>query len=583
MLTFRQKILFVYIAIGLALIVLLVSFAGRTVKNIAVKAMHDRSVEFIEKIQGAKNDHELYLQLDEKQKLFFFRVSVINNEGALIYDSHIRNPKPTPENPIFAPLHTEVKEAFEDGMGYDDDYSTLLQDRFLYMGTAFDFNGKTYVMRTAFPFRYTSELMRDYEIGFLSSSIAVLLLFSIMTWFVIHHLTRPIEEIINAIQPYQEGVNTEIPEIRLKMSEKSEFGKLASTLNSLSQKIKKQIETLTDERNQKETLLESLVEGVIAVDEKLNITYINDKALDLLEIDKAIIGQPLIETGLMRCYTLLRRSLEKKSISLDEMTLRKKGHRIYLDLVASPIKGEAGAILIMQDKSAQMSMLEMRKDFIANASHELKTPITVIHGFAETLHDNPDLGPKISQEITSKIVSNCERMGRIVHDLLTLSDIEHIPRSQLVKTDLSLIIENCQSRVHERYPEAEIAFDAPADDHYFINADPNLIEIAIGNLIDNAAKYSKEPASITVTLSRKKQFIELNISDQGIGIPEKELQNIFQRFYTVDKAHSRKMGGSGLGLAIVESIIEKHAGTIKVKSEMGKGSTFTIRFPAKST
>ena len=189
-------------------------------------------------------------------------------------------------------------------------------------------------------------------------------------------------------------------------------------------------------------------------------------------------------------------------------------------------------------------MLEMRKEFVANASHELKTPITIIQGFAETLHDTPDLPPEMISEITAKIVRNSKRMSNLIKDLLALSDVENLSKSRLIELDLLDLTENCAQLLKDAHPNAIIEIKTTSDEKNEIIGDPHLMELAVMNLIENAAKYSTPPAHIEVTLENQTDWIVLTVADNGIGIPPEDLEHIFERFYTVDKAHSRKMGGS---------------------------------------
>jgi two-component system, OmpR family, phosphate regulon sensor histidine kinase PhoR len=221
----------------------------------------------------------------------------------------------------------------------------------------------------------------------------------------------------------------------------------------------------------------------------------------------------------------------------------------------------------------------MRKDFIANASHELKTPITIIRGFAETLHDNPDLSEEITVDITEKIVKNCKRMTNLIKDFLTLADIEKLPESRLSECNIVDMITNCTEMIKNVHPTAHIQMTNLSQEEILLNADYSLLELAFMNLIENAAKYSTPPAQIEVTLEDLGKMIRIKFIDQGIGIPADDIEHVFERFYTVDKAHSKKMGGSGLGLSIVKTIIDKHYGKIYVTSKIGVGSTFTVTLP----
>ncbi|PJD96121.1 MAG: histidine kinase [Parachlamydia sp.] len=583
MFSFRQKILIAYVIVFLAFVFLLYPFASSTVKRIVIKAMEDRATELITRIQSAPDNEAMIRRIKYQKSGFFFRVSVISNEHKVLYDSHTKRLLGLRFSQDYVVSHPEVATAFQEGYGYNEEYSKLLSQKFVYIAKAFDFHGKTYVLRTAFPYYYVAELTRDFELGFLGLAGAVLLLFSLMTWFIIHYLTSPIEQILRLIKPFHDGVETTIPEIKLSwQNRKDEFGQLAETLNTLSSKIKNQIHNLTYERDEKETILESLAEGVVAVDKEMQVTYINHRAQELLKYPAhQLIGKNFKVTNQTKCYALLLACQHENRLLNENILIKTEHHKHYIDIVATPKKGDTGAILVLQDKSSHYKILEMRKEFISNASHELKTPITIIHGFAEALNDNPDLPREVYKEATSKIVRNCQRMTILIKDLLTLSDIEHIPPSRLVECDLEQLISACMTTIKDMFPQAEISLHKTEGMDFHLTADVDLMEMALTNLLENAVKYSNPPAKITIVLTKEVRMIKLTIADQGIGIPPQDLEHIFERFYTVDKAHSRKLGGSGLGLSIVETIIEKHFGKITVASELNKGTTFTILLPVK--
>jgi signal transduction histidine kinase len=252
--------------------------------------------------------------------------------------------------------------------------------------------------------------------------------------------------------------------------------------------------------------------------------------------------------------------------------------KTFLDLIAAPKAQRNGAILVLQDKSSHYKVLEMGKDFVANASHELRTPITIIKGFAETLQDLPELPRETVVDITEKIVRNCQRMDTLVKNLLTLTDLENLPDSHFQECDLVALAEMCRQVVLSVYEDAQITIKKNKDP-IVVAADPDILELAVINILDNAAKYSNPPAEIEITLTQEDSEAHVSISDHGIGIPPADLEHIFERFYTVNKARSRRLGGAGLGLSIVRTIIEKHQGTISVSSQVGVGTTFSIHLP----
>ncbi len=484
--SFRYKILISYIAIFFVLIILMYIFASHLVENIVIGSMRLQANQLIQRIQKAPSDEMLIQSLHKQKYLVFFRVSIINDSSELLYDSYTKRFVETGREAPKILNYPEVTAAFKNGFGTNERRSKRSGDNFFYMAKTFDFHGKTYVVRTAIPMKFMKDLTEEVEMGLVLFSSFVLLLFGLLCWLVVNRLTRPIQTVIKAIQPYQEGKVTTLPSIEVSLSDNdNEFRRLANTLNSLSAKIQDQINSITQERNEKEAVLESLYK-----------------------------------------------------------------------------------------------ILNMRRDFISNASHELKTPIAIIGGYVETLHDHPDLPVETSREIIEKVMRNCLRMGRIVKDLLVLTDIDSMVDIRSTKCDIEEIIHHCSQTVKELYPNSNIEIQKDSDDPFSLYADPHLLEIAITNLLENAGKYSKSPAQITIHLEKEESSLKVAIQDKGIGIPKMDLDRIFERFYTVNKAHSRKLGGAGLGLSIVSGIVQKHKGTIAVESEHGLGTKFTLTFPS---
>lgn len=348
------------------------------------------------------------------------------------------------------------------------------------------------------------------------------------------------------------------------------------------------LKTLQDEQWEKQTILESLEEGVISCDAQMRICSINFVGSKMIGIPrKKLLGQ--LFSHLMQeshspllgaCYELLKKCQEHSHVLTDSISLMRT-KRIRLDLIATPKGSQKGTILILQDTSNHYKVLEMGKDFVANASHELRTPITIVKGFAETLQDLPELPKEMVIEITEKIVRNCQRMETLIKNLLTLADLQNLPECRFQECDLTSFAESCRQTILAVHEKVYIDIEKEGEE-ITIDADPDLLELAITNLLENAAKYSNQPAHITISIKREGEEANIAISDQGIGIPPNDLEEIFERFYTVDKARSRRLGGTGLGLSIVKTIIEKHQGTITASSLPGKGTTFSILLPLKS-
>lgn len=422
--------------------------------------MNMRIDALIEKIKDAKDDLELIEILKNERHFVFYRIGLLDDKMCLLYDSHTKRLR----GPFFFPLqfssHAEMLEAEKTGTGYTEEYSQILKQKMIYLARRFDFHNKYYYLRLAFPYEYIQDLRNEFEIGFILFSSIALILFGAMSALVIHRMTRPIREIIEAIKPYQKEKPEHIPRIQFTSIPHNEFQQLADTIHSLSDRIERQMAAL--------------------------------------------------------------------------------------------------------------------KEFIANASHELKTPITIIQGFAETLLDYPTLTHETASIITSKIASNCDRMNKTVQNLLALASIEQLPLSRVKPCNLIEIALHCQTRIKELFPATKVVLEYADNQLYDLHADPELLEVALTNLLDNAAKYAKEDPAIFIRLKRVPGHIQIEIQDNGIGIAEDDLSHIFQRFYRAKLLQKNKPKGSGLGLAITQTIAEKHFGTISAHSTYGIGTTFTL-------
>jgi two-component system phosphate regulon sensor histidine kinase PhoR len=584
--SFRKKMFLGQLALVVVFLVLLFPFISKTVKETVADSLEESTNDLVLQLRPAHSETEMIEILQTKEIFLFFRVSLLNDQGELLYDSHLPKQLGDKYAPTCPTRPPEIVEALKTGGGYYEGYSQIFAEKFAYVASAFDLAGKRYVLRAAYPYSQVEDIIQNFERAFLIISAVLLLFFSALTWLIFNRQSKPIRLIIDTIRGAKK--NEPIPEITLPtgIGESDDFGQLARTLNSLSSQVRSQIHNLTEERNEKEAILESLGEGVIAVDHELALRYINfigakmlaaqrrhliGKPLATITVDK--LRQPLLE----KCLFLLETCQERGTILTDSIALG-DGKKLYLDLIAAPKASGSGAILVLQDKSSNYKVLEMGKDFVANASHELRTPITIIRGFAETLQDMPDLPREMMSEMVEKIVRNCQRMDTLVKNLLSLADIDNIPESRFQPCDIVTLIEGCVMTLRSVYATAHIRISKNHEE-VVMDGDSDLLELALMNLLDNAAKYSSAPADISIRIDATDEEVTIAIRDKGIGIPQSDLEHIFERFYTVDKAHSRKLGGAGLGLSLVKTIVEKHDGTITATSRVGEGTEFVVIFP----
>ncbi len=335
-------------------------------------------------------------------------------------------------------------------------------------------------------------------------------------------------------------------------------------------------------RREKRVLLENLDEGAVIANSSGKITYINLKAESLLRAsNEHFLGKNFFEVSVSselwkNCLGLVFQAIKCKERVHTFLTLSEK-EKIYLQLIAVPTEEGDGVVLLMQDRSNQQKILEMGKDFIANASHELKTPVTIIRGFAETLKDLPEVSEAMYESILEKIIRNCERMESLVKNLLTISDLENGSKEHMQECDLIQAVEESCNQCITAFPDCKIEqfFN---EESVYIWGDAYLLELALFNILKNAVRYSLKPAHIKVTINVKETEVDIHIEDRGIGIPSQDIDQIFDRFFTVDKTHSRRLGGAGLGLSIVKVIMQRHDGKISVKSKEGQGTTFHLSF-----
>lgn len=576
---FRQKILISYILVFLLFVLLLYPTVSNLILQTEKRSLRKSTETLIADIKSASSTKALLEKLKQQEQYLFFRVSLLTRNGGYLYDSHADISRFNEESVVKQP---EVEEAFLKGVGYVVRYSPLFDQEMAYMAVRFHFHGQDFILRTAYPYGQIASLTHELVLTFLGLGVVSLLLFSLLAWFIIHILTMPVTQIIQAIKPYQLGWAEHIPEIKLskELNKNDEFRQLAETLNSLTRRIENQIASLTYEKNEKSAILESLVEGVIAVDSSMTVIYMNKMAEVFLNLSgKEAVGKKFSLANQRLLEELILEAQKKMEPALCVLKPERKQKRV-IDAIAIPRQDAGGAILVLQDKTGLHKVIEMGRDFIANASHELKTPITIIRGFAETLHDHPELSKEIYIEITEKIVSNCQRMDTLVRNLLTLAAVdEGLPRSRLQESDLIELIKDAMQTILTVHPDAQIEIVSEGPPPFHLMADSDLMLQAIINLLDNAVKYSKPPAHVEIKIKKEPSSYSIQICDRGVGIPTEDLDRIFERFFAVDKSHSRSLGGSGLGLSIVERIIEKHDGKIEVESTLGKGSCFTITLP----
>lgn len=402
-------------------------------------------------------------------------------------------------------------------------------------------------------------------------------------WLLVRGLVKPLHEIQAGIVPLARGDLS----ARLTPPDVEEFRPLASQLNEMVAALDERLRGMTRQSNEQRAVMASMSEGVIAVDLQQRVISLNRAASELLHFAQAsAAGRPLQEVirnaDLRRFVAQALASDEPisgdiKMLGDNERVLQAHGTALR------DAQGQTlGAVIVINDVTDYRRLENIRRDFVANVSHELKTPVTSIKGFIETLLDGALDNRDDSERFCRIIAKQTDRLHSIIDDLLSLSRIEQseggvdIPlESTGVREVLESAVHDCQRRADER--QIEITIECDDQLRAAINA-PLLIQ-AVLNLLDNAIKYSEERGRIEVSARSSGRQAVIAVRDQGCGIPAEHLPRIFERFYRVDRARSRTLGGTGLGLSIVKHIVNVHHGRVTVESSPGKGSTFSIHLP----
>lgn len=368
--------------------------------------------------------------------------------------------------------------------------------------------------------------------------------------------------------------------------EKSFFKKSAKNINRAFEQIRKKEENALYGKSELDTVFYSMPEGFIALDMKLKINRINESAMKLLEITRISEGRPLQETIRdSAIHAFAEELLTRKEPLEEDFRIYAGGNdktiKIRGNILSDRDGMTSGLLLVISDISQMIKLENMRSEFVANVSHEIKTPITAIKGSIETLLDGASENAEESRRFMQIIERHTDRLLRLLDDLLCLSRAENAKELEFHLTSLPGVLNNAVELCTPKAESKNIKLSSECPDN--ISAEISLpgFEQALVNLLDNAIKYTADGGKVAVSAAAEGEMIKIKVSDNGCGIPKEHIPRLFERFYRVDKARSRKMGGTGLGLAIVKHIINAHGGHIEVASEPGTGSTFTIIIPAK--
>lgn len=506
------------------------------------------------------------------------RLTVILSDGRVVGDSETDPQKM--ENHGDRP---EIIEAMQGRTGTSLRLSGTLGQQMMYLAYPLEAGRVSGVVRVSLALTAIEQQLRTLQLRIITGGIVVAILASLVCLVISRRISRPIETMRQSAALFARGELSH----RVMPPDTVELAGLAQAMNQMAQELEERIQAVVQQRNESEAVLSSMMEGVIALDTEERIMHHNAAAAKLLKgyADK-LQGRSIQEVMRNRdLHHMVKTTLDRGEVSQGDVALYQAGEQI-LHAHCNPLfdaEGRRmGALLVMSDVTQLRRLETMRSDFAANVSHEIKTPLTAIQGFVETLCQGADVDPEEVKRFLGIIDKHVKRLTAIVDDLMQLARLEQgaeHPSLRLERVPVQSMLHSASQLCRPKAEEKSMTVDIVCDEALAMPIDADLMEQAVVNLLDNAIKYSPSESRIELAAQVERDQLRIWVKDEGIGIARKHLPRLFERFYRVDKARSRRMGGTGLGLAIVKHIVQAHNGQVAVESVQGKGSTFTITLP----
>ena len=416
---------------------------------------------------------------------------------------------------------------------------------------------------------------------FVQATLLALLITIVLGFILASNITGPINKVTETVAKMSEGdFSNEVP-----VKSNDEIGQLATMFNLMQGKLDDTLDEIQGEKSKLETILKYMADGLIAITKDGNFIHINKAARKMLGLSEnedysnynyeSLLGHLAPELQLSTVLSNAENGETEFTFDYGGLTFAVRYDRLQYE------ESTAGVLILLQDITERQKLETMQKDFVANVSHELKTPLATVKAYTETLMDG-GVDPETTDHFLEIINSEADRMNRLVKDLLQLSRLDHKQeRWNIKEANITELLTSCVEKMlpiaAQKKQELTALFNK--DEEFRVAMDKDRMEQVILNIISNSVKYTEEGGHIFVNAVRNGQELNITIADDGLGISAEDLPRVFERFYRVDKARSRAMGSSGLGLSISKQIIEEHHGKIDVQSEIGKGTTMSISLP----
>ncbi len=510
------------------------------------------------------------------------RLTVIATDGHVMGDSH-RDPAQM-DNHADRP---EVRDALRSGTGRSVRYSQTLRQNMMYVGYGVRHDGRNVgVVRVALSLSTIDAMLRANTVGIGLMAAAICMFAALLAWVLARRICDPLETMKRGAESLAEGDLA----ARMHVQGSYEMVSLAESLNRMADQLEQRMADQQTQRNERDAVFASMAEGVIAVDLEEKVIHLNRAAARLLQASRdSARGRSFQEVVRNHDLQSFAREAVKSGTPIAReivlpMTAGTESQRLQAHgTVLRGANGERmGALVVLNDITQLRHLETVRKDFVANVTHELKTPVTTIRGFVETLRDGAAEEPEQRDRFLDIVSRQVLRLENLIGDLLSLARLEHegsVASVSLERQNVAPVLEQavalCQPQADSR--EVSLVIECPAELEASINAP--LLEQAILNLVNNAIKFSEPHGTVTIVTATDHEGTSITVSDEGSGIEPVHLPRLFERFYRVDAGRSRQQGGTGLGLSIVRHVALLHNGSVDVESTLGQGSAFVIRIP----
>ncbi|MGK9250598.1 two-component system histidine kinase PnpS [Paenibacillus humicus] len=564
---------------------------GKTYKSNHISALEDSMVREMRIINSnttwefaSQAEAESYFQAKAKElkDLTGARVTFIRKDGIVLGDSD-HDPS-TMDNHLG---RTEVKQAEQNGTGRAIRHSDTISRNMLYVAMAVNKdNPHSDIIRLSYSLETVERNINRLWTVLIIGLLLLFLVAAAVSYRIAKGLTSPLEQITDAAK----RIRSMDYSVRVDVHNKDEIGELGAAINSMAEGLQVQMNRIQQNETQLYSVLDNMTSGVVMIDPAGRMMLLNRRAEEVLGFEhREMVGRPYSEAKQQyELSQIIQQGLEKQEAVHEEITFYFPEERL-LELNLVPVYQSddsfGGLLLVLHDVSAIRRLERMRSEFVANVSHELKTPITAIKGFAETLLGGAVDDPVMSKQFMQIIYDESERLNRLIGDILELSKIEsrRVPL-QFSPIDLASFMERSMTILESEAARKSITMTLDNAPGIYLEADEDRLRQVVANLLQNGISYTPEGGKVSVRTSLVQgeggsEMVQIRIVDTGIGIPRKDLPRIFERFYRVDKARSRVSGGTGLGLSIVKHLVELHHGSITVDSTVGVGTAFTIELP----